>query len=36
MQGRFISAQSQLLPGVYIVNYKTLAGNEGAAKVVVR
>ena len=36
LQGKYIPVRSQLLPGVYLVNYTTLAGNEKTTKVVVR
>lgn len=36
MHGKYIPVQAQLIPGVYIVNYTTFAGNTASCKVVVR
>ena len=36
VQGKYMPVRSQLLPGVYVVRYVTLAGNTATTKVVVR
>ncbi len=36
VQGKYMPIRSQLLPGVYLVRYTTLAGNVATTKVVVR
>ncbi len=36
LQGQYISANSRLIPGVYVIEYKTQAGNRGTYKLLVK